>query len=102
MHLTPAEICIPALVALAVILTVVISRIWTDLEKSYGLPERKAALDARQRAANAPRSPMELYLEGGGDLSNPRVAALLEEAERGWNRNHGGRGARTDLAAKES
>lgn len=53
------------------------------------LARKQAALDARYADLNRPRSPMELYLEGGGDLSNPRVAALLTEAERGWNRHHG-------------
>lgn len=52
------------------------------------LARKQAALDARYADRNRPRSPMELYLEGGGDLSNPRVAALLGEAERGWNRHH--------------
>lgn len=52
------------------------------------LARREAALNARYADRNRPRSPMELYLEGGGDLSNPRVAALLEEAERGWSRHH--------------
>ncbi len=52
-----------------------------------------ALADARPRPPEAraeshkPRSPMQIYLDGGGDLSNPRVVALLGEAERGWNRN---------------
>lgn len=49
-------------------------------------PDRRTIRDGRPLSPREPRSPMELYLEGGGDLSNPRVAALLGEAERGWNR----------------
>lgn len=51
-------------------------------------PDRPPIRDGRPLSPSEPRSPMELYLEGGGDLSNPRVAALLAEAERGWNRHH--------------
>ena len=49
-------------------------------------PDRTPIRGGRPLSPREPRSPMELYLEGGGDLSNPRVAALLAEAERGWNR----------------
>lgn len=53
-------------------------------------PDRRTIRDGRPLSPREPRSPMELYLEGGGDLSNPRVAALLAEAERGWNRRDTG------------
>lgn len=53
-------------------------------------PDRAPIRRGRPLSPREPRSPTELYLEGGGDLSNPRVAALLAEAERGWNRRDTG------------
>lgn len=87
MDLTPAEICIPAIAAGLGLVTVVIRAMVSNLEKSYNLPQREAELDAKRNALAAPRSPMQMYLDGGGDLSNPRVAALLAEADRGFHRN---------------
>lgn len=83
--MTPAEICIPALAVGVPALVYLVYRMLDDLEKSYRLPEREAALVARRRDRSM--SPTEMYLAGGGDMSNPRVASLLAEAERGWNRH---------------
>ena len=78
-----AGFCLLAAVAFLTWVFVNLADAWPRMPE----PDRTPIRDGRPLSPREPRSPMELYLEGGGDLSNPRVAALLGEAEHGWNRH---------------
>lgn len=79
-----AGFCFLAAVAFLTWVAVNLADAWPRMPE----PELTPVRDGRPLSPSEPRSPMELYLEGGGDLSNLRVAALLAEAERGWNRRN--------------